>query len=173
MVGGSDAHPFSSIAAVLALAVTQPAPLAASTLSVQYQQAQDDIPRNCREFTATVMIGGQPRQAVGQACQQPSGGWRITQNAPGPPPPAYAPPPGAIYAPPPYPYYSAPYYWGDPWLFGPAFFTGGSIFFADGFRRFHRHDGFRHFDGFHRDFRNGFSRSFDGGFHGGGHRGHR
>jgi surface antigen len=171
MVGGSDAHPFLSIAAVLALALTQPAPLAASTLPVQYQQAQDVIPQNCREFTATVMIGGQPQQAVGQACRQPDGSWRITQDAPGLPPLVYTLPPEAIYAPP-YPY---PDYWANPWIFGPPFFIGGSVFFADRFHHFNRRDGFRHFDGFHRGFHRDFHRGFgphaDGRFHGGGHGG--
>jgi surface antigen len=32
---------------------------------------------DCREFTQTVMIGGQPRQATGEACPQPDGTWRI------------------------------------------------------------------------------------------------
>jgi uncharacterized membrane protein YgcG len=164
MIGGSDAHPFLSIAAVSALAVTQAAPLAASTLPVQYQQAQGDVPPNCRAFTAAVMIGGQPQQAVGQACQQPDGSWRITESAPGQPPLAYTLPPEAIYAPP-YPY---PYYWDDPWIFGAPFFVGGSLFFGD---RFHRRDGFRHFEGFHRDFHHGFGRNFDGRFHGGGFHG--
>jgi hypothetical protein len=32
---------------------------------------------DCREFSQTVMIGGQPRQATGRACPQPDGTWRI------------------------------------------------------------------------------------------------
>jgi hypothetical protein len=32
---------------------------------------------DCREFTQTVVIGGQTRQAVGRACPQPDGTWRI------------------------------------------------------------------------------------------------
>jgi hypothetical protein len=171
MVGGSDAHPFLSMAAAMAVAVTQPTPLAASTLPVQYQQAQDAVPANCREFTAAVMIGGQPQQAVGQACEQPDGSWRITETVPGLPPQDYTLPAQAIYPPPyPYPYYSYPYsypyYWSDPWLYGSPFF-GGAFFFGDGF---HRRDGFRHFDG-HRDFHRGFGRNFDGRFHGGGFHG--
>jgi len=31
----------------------------------------------CREYQETVTIGGQQRQAFGQACQQPDGSWRI------------------------------------------------------------------------------------------------
>jgi surface antigen len=33
--------------------------------------------QNCREFTQTVIIGGQPQRGVGRACQQPDGSWRI------------------------------------------------------------------------------------------------
>jgi len=32
---------------------------------------------NCREYTSQTMIGGQPQQTVGTACQQPDGTWRI------------------------------------------------------------------------------------------------
>ena len=31
----------------------------------------------CREFTHTVMIGGQPKQAYGTACRQADGSWQI------------------------------------------------------------------------------------------------
>jgi len=31
----------------------------------------------CREFTQTVVIGGQKQQAVGTACRNPDGSWRI------------------------------------------------------------------------------------------------
>jgi uncharacterized membrane protein YgcG len=168
--------PSLSVAAALALAMTQPAALAASTLPVQYQQAQDNIPSSCREFTETVTIGGQPQQAVGQACRQPDGSWQITQNTPGQPPMVYTLPPEAAGYAPPYPYaYPYPYYWNDPWYFGAPFFVGGSFFFGDRFHRFrdrdrffHDHDRFRHFDGFHRDFHHGFGARFDGGVHGGG-----
>jgi hypothetical protein len=34
-------------------------------------------PADCREFTQTVVIGGQTRQATGRACPQPDGTWRI------------------------------------------------------------------------------------------------
>src|SRR5258708_16195393 len=74
--------PSLSVAAALALAMTQPAALAASTLPVQYQQAQDNIPSSCREVTETVTIGGQPQQAVRQACRPPGRPWQITPNTP-------------------------------------------------------------------------------------------
>jgi surface antigen len=124
-------------------------------------QAQAPAESGCREFTATVTIGGQQQQAVGQACLQADGSWQVTQNTPGFPQLAYTLPPQAIYA---YPY-PAPYYW-DPWFYGPPFFVGGSVFFADGFHRFHHGGGFR------RDFpHRGFAH---GGFaHGGFHGGHR
>jgi surface antigen len=173
-----------SFAAVLVCAAwaMQPYPSTASTLSGQAQRAQYEPQPNCREFTAAVTVGGQPQQAFGQACQQPDGTWRIPESTPGSPPQVYTLPPQAIYAAP-YPY---PYYWADPWAYGPSVFVGGSIFFADDFRRFHDHDGFRRFhdrDGFHHDgFHDGFrhdefhgggfhARGFHGGgFHGGGHR---
>jgi hypothetical protein len=107
--------------------------------------------QNCREFTVQVMVGGQPRQAVGQACQQPDGSWRITQNTPGLPEQVYTLPPQAIYL---YPY-PEPYYWWDPGYYGSSFFVGGPVFLAHGFHRFHHHDGFHH-GGFRH-----------GGFHGG------
>lgn len=34
----------------------------------------------CREFTQTVVIGGQNEQAHGNACRQPDGTWAITQE---------------------------------------------------------------------------------------------
>lgn len=33
----------------------------------------------CREFTQTVMIGGQSQQAYGTACRQADGSWKIVQ----------------------------------------------------------------------------------------------
>src|ERR1700751_1775921 len=85
---------------------------------------------NCREFTTPVTVGGQPQQAVGEACEQPDGSWQITQNTPGLAPQVYTLPPQAFDA---YPYPYA-YDWADPWDFGSPFFAGGSIFFGDGFR---------------------------------------
>jgi hypothetical protein len=103
-----------------------------------------------------VMVGGQPQQAVGQACQQPDGSWRITQNTPGLPQQVYTLPPQAIYL----SAYPEPYYWWDPWFYGPSFFAGGPVFFAHGFHHFHHHDGFHHGGFSHGGFGHG-------GFHGG------
>ena len=33
----------------------------------------------CREFTQTVVVGGQQQQAYGTACRQPDGTWKIVQ----------------------------------------------------------------------------------------------
>jgi hypothetical protein len=117
--------------------------------ALQAQPAQDAA---CHEFTISVMIAGQPREAVGQACQQPDGSWRIVQE---PPPPAQ-PAPDAVYPPPyPEPLYPAPYYpswdypnWAGPYWAGPSFFVAGSFVFGDRFGRFRRFD--RRFD--HHDF---------------------
>jgi surface antigen len=138
---------------------------AASQVAVQ---AQDQTPpqATCREFTAPVTVGGQPQQASGQACQQPDGSWRITQNTPGLPTQEYTvPAPPISY---PYPY---PGYWADSWDYGPPLFVGGSIFFANGFHHFHHGDGFRH-EGFHGGFHHEgvHHGGFHGGFHGGMHR---
>lgn len=107
---------------------------------------------SCREFTATVMIAGQPQPAYGQACQRPDGSWQVTENAPGQPPQVYVLPPSAIYANP----YPAPYYWAGDVAVGLPFLVAGSIVFADAFHHFHGpaghhrgpppgrfHDGFR------------------------------
>jgi hypothetical protein len=121
-------------------------------------------PQNCRDFTMPVTIGGQQQQAVGRACPQPDGSWRVTQNTPGLPEQVYTVPPQAMNI---YPYPDPyPYYWGDPWfygpgLYGPSFFAGGPVFLAQHFHRFHHNGGFHH-GGFHH-----------GGGHGGGHGGHR
>lgn len=177
--------PLSVCAALFCTAcATQPYPSADSTPDVQPQteaplesathpsdSAQSRPESDCREFTTPVTVEGKQQQAVGQACQQPDGSWKITQNTPGLAPQVYTLPPQAIYASP----YPDPYYWEDPWIYGPAFFAGGSIFFEDGFHHFHDRDGFRHnhfhdgfHDGFHNAFHDGFHRGFHDGFHGGG-----
>ena len=143
---------------VLAACAPQVAPSAADPASNQAQTAQGEPqggPANCREFTVQVMVGGQPQQAVGQACPQPDGSWRITQDTPGLPQQVYTLPPQAIYL---YPY-PEPYYWWDPWFYGAPVFVGGPVFF---FHRFHH-------DGFHHGPRGGFPRGgfAHGGFHGG------
>jgi hypothetical protein len=144
----------------LAACAPQVAPSATDLAPAQRQMAQGEPqsgPQNCHEFTVQVMVGGQPQQAVGQACQQPDGSWWITQNTPGLPQQVYTLPPQAIYL---YPY-PEPYYWWDPWFYGSSFFVGGPVFFAHGFHHFHHHDGF-HQGGFRHG--GGFAH---GGFHGG------
>ena len=141
-----------AVAAFIALG----APIAASAQAVAPAQ-------NCREFTTQVIVGGHPQQAVGQACQQPDGTWRVVRETPGLPQQAYTVPPQAMaygYGYPyayPYPYpYPYPYYWGPSYA-GWPFFFGGSVFLGGGFH----HHGFGH-GGFAHG---GFAR---GGFHGGG-----
>src|SRR5712672_366784 len=141
---------------VLAGCVGQAAPSAADPAPAHTQMTQgapQGEPQNCRSFTAQVTVGGQPQQAVGQACQQPDGSWQVTQNTPGLPQQVYTLPPQAIYLypyPEPYPYpYPDPYYWWDPWFYGPgfygpSFFVGAPVFLAQHFHHFHHHDGFHH-----------------------------
>src|SRR3984957_17139109 len=102
---------------VLAACAPQVAPSAAAPAPGEPQSE----PPNSHEFTVQVVVGGQPQQAFGQACQQPDGSWRITQDTPGLPQQVYTLPPQAIYLSP----YPEPYYWWDPWFFGPSFFAGG------------------------------------------------
>jgi hypothetical protein len=110
----------------------------------------------CTTYTATVTVGGQPRQAVVEACPQPDGSWKITQNTPGLPTQVYnIPPPAATPYPYAYPYpvdYAYPeffpYWVGAPWFFGIA----PSIVIV---QRFHH---FRH--GFGHGFSHGFIRGF-------------
>jgi hypothetical protein len=137
----------------LAACAPHVAPGATDLAPAQTQRAQggpQGEPQNCHEFTAPVMVGGQPQQALGQACQQPDGSWQITLNTPGLPQQVYTLPPQAIYM---YPYTDPYYSWWDPWFYGTSLFVGGPVF------RFHHHDGFHH-GGLHGGFRHG-------GFHGG------
>jgi surface antigen len=125
----------------------------------------------CSSYTAPVSVGGQPRQAVIEACAQPDGSWTITQNTPGLPTQIYQVPPPASS---PYPY-SYPYpvdyvypdffpYWaGAPWYFG----LGPSIVVVNRFHHFNRGFGHGFGHGFARGFGPGFGRGFAGG-HGGG-----
>ena len=41
-----------------------------------YQTAENNA---CREFESSVVIDGQEETAIGQACRQPDGSWRIVQ----------------------------------------------------------------------------------------------
>jgi surface antigen len=114
----------------------------------------------CSSYTAPVTVGGQPQQAVIEACPQPDGSWKITQNTPGLPVQVYqVPPPAAS----PYPYdyqYPVDYvypeffpYWvGEPWFFGLA----PSIVVVQRFNHFQH--------GFPRSFGHGFARGFGPGF---------
>jgi hypothetical protein len=125
----------------------------------------------CSSYTASVIVGGQLQQAVIEACPQPDGSWKITQNTPGLPTQEYDIPPPAFS---PYPYeypypldYAYPeffpYWLGDPWFFGIA----PAIVVVQRFHFFHH--------GFGHGFGHGFARSFGPGFaaaHGGGG-GHR
>ena len=129
----------------------------------------------CSSYTAPVTVGGQPQQAVIEACPQPDGSWKITQNTPGLPALVYdiPPPPSSPY-PYDYPYpldYAYPdffpYWVGAPWFFG----LGPSIVVVQRFHNFHY--------GFGHGFGHGFTRGFGpglGGFaaaHAGGGGGHR
>src|SRR5262245_18112083 len=133
---------------LLAGCVGQAVPNAAELAPAQTQltpNAPQSELQNCREIIAQVTVGGQPQQAVGLACQQPYGTWRVTLNMPGLPQQIYTRPRQAINL---YPY-PEPYYWWDPWFYGPLFFVGGPVFLTHGFHRFHHHDfhhqaGFRH-----------------------------
>jgi len=141
-------------------------PVAASTAA----QPQPNQSR-CSSYTAPVTVGGQPRQAVIEACPQPDGSWKITQNTPGLPSQVYQVPPPSSY-PYAYPYpvdYAYPdffpYWIGSPWFFGLA----PSIVVVQRFHHFHH--GFGH--GFGHGFARGFGPGFGRGFaaaHGGGHR---
>jgi hypothetical protein len=88
-----------------------------------------------------VTVEGQPRQAVGQTCQQLDGSWQVTLNTPGLPQQVYTLPPQAISL------YSYPeqYYW-DPLFYGPPIFVGYPVFLARRFHglHFHHQGGFHH-----------------------------
>ena len=152
------------------------APTAATATAAQPQPLPP--PRNqaqCSTYTASVTVGGQPRQAVIEACPQPDGSWKITQDTPGLPAQVYdiPPPPSAPY---PYDYSypvdyaypeSFPYWLGAPWFFG----LGPSIVVLQRFHNFRY--GFGH--GFGHGFTSGFGPGLGHGLaaaHGGGG-GHR
>jgi surface antigen len=110
----------------------------------------------CSSYTAPLTVGGEPRQAFIEACPQPDGSWKITQNTPGLPTQVYQVPPPASS---PYPYdyqypidYAYPdffpYWLGAPWYFGLA----PSVVVVQRFHHFHY--------GFPRGFSHGFARSF-------------
>jgi surface antigen len=144
----------------------QPAPAANAA-----PPPQPDHPP-CSSYTAPVTVGGQPRQAIIEACPQPDGSWKITQNTPGLPMQVYqVPPPSASPYPYDYPYpidYAYPdffpYWLGSPWFFG----LGPSIVVVQRFHHFNHGFGHGFGHGFARGFGPGFGHSFAGGHGGGG-----
>jgi surface antigen len=126
----------------------------------------------CSSYTAPVTVGGQPRQAIIEACPQPDGSWKITQNTPGLPTQVYqVPPPAASPYPYTYPYpidYAYPdffpYWLGSPWFFG----LGPSIVVVQRFHHFNHGFGHGFGHGFARGFGPGFGHSFAAGRGGGG-----
>jgi hypothetical protein len=152
----------------------QPAAAASTVAQPPSNQPPPNQPP-CSTYTASLIVGGQPRQAVIEACPQPDGSWKITQNTPGLPTQEYDIPPPAFS---PYPYtyeypldYAYPeffpYWVGAPWFFG----LGPSIVVVQRFHFFHQ--GFGH--GFGHGFVRGFGPGLGQGFaaaHGGGG-GHR
>jgi surface antigen len=157
-------------------------PVAAATTVAQPPSSQpppNQVSPNqppCSSYTASVIVGGQPQQAVIAACPQPDGSWKITQNTPGLPTQEYdIPPPASSPYPYTYPYpldYAYPeffpYWVGDPWFFG----LGPSIVVVNRFHFFHHGFGHGFGHGFVRGFGPGFGHGFAAG-HGGGGGGHR
>jgi hypothetical protein len=148
-----------ALAMVLACGACQPLPdatAAGTTAAAEDPGTQPTAAEPaCSSYTLPVTVGGQQQQANVEACRQPDGSSRITQNTPGLPPQVYEVPAPAY----PYPYpvgYASPDffpYWGgwagSPWYWGVA----PSIFVVQRFNRFNH--GFRH--GFHHRFHRGFA----------------
>jgi len=161
----------SILAMVLACGACQPLPeatVAGTTAAAENPDAQPALAEPaCSSYTVPVTVGGQPQQASVEACQQPDGSWRITQNTPGLPPqvydvpaPTYPSPYSSGYA---YPEYF-PYWWDSPWYFGLA----PSIVVVHRFNHFHHGFGHGFGHGFARGFGHGFAAARGGG--GGGRR---
>jgi hypothetical protein len=153
----------SILAMVLACGACQPLPDAtvAGTAAAAKNPGAQSAPAEptCSNYTVPVTVGGQQQQASVEACGQPDGSWRITQNTPGLPPQVYEVPAPTV-SPYPYPVGSAypdffPY-WG--WAGSPYFGLAPSIVVTQRFGRFHHgfHHGFRR--GFHRGFAHGLGR---------------
>jgi hypothetical protein len=125
-------------------AAPQPANAAPpSTQTASTEPSPAPAPPPCTSYTVPLTVGGQPQQAVIEACPQLDGSWRITQTTPGLPPQVYDVPPPPPYAPYSYDYAYAypdffPYWWGAPWIFGIA----PSIVVVQRFNHFHH--GFGH-----------------------------
>ena len=163
----------SILAMALACTACQspPNPMAPADATITAEPASNQPP--CTRYTVPVAVGGEPEQAVVEACQQPDGSWRITQNTPGLPPQVYVVPAPTQYPSSyPYPdYYTYPSYYpywaAEPWFFG----LGATIVVAQRFPHFHHsfvhgfHGGFAH--GFHGGFAHGLHSGFAHGFHSG------
>jgi hypothetical protein len=89
---------------------------------------------SCREFATPVTIDGRKESAHGTACLQGDGSWKIDQSV------ASAPVQSYVVMPPVYRPYYPPYYWSDPWFYGPTLFLGG-VFIGGGWGYDHRHPG--------------------------------
>jgi hypothetical protein len=155
----------SILALVLAACgACQPLPEATVAGATAAAENAAAAPPACTSYTAPVTVGGQQQQVDVEACQQPDGSWRITQNTPGLPPQIYEVP-APSNSPYPYAVGSAypdyfPAWWDSPWYFGPGYFgLAPSIVVVQRFNGFHRgfHGGFR--GGFHRGFAHGSGRS--------------
>jgi hypothetical protein len=141
-----------------------PAPPPPATQTASTEPSPPPAPPPCTSYTVPLTVGGQPQQAVIEACPQSDGSWRITQTTPGLPPQVYDVPPPPPYAPYPYDYSDVypdffPYWWGAPWFFGLA----PSIVVVQRFNHFHR--GFGH--GFMHGFMHGGFAAHGGGMAGG------
>jgi hypothetical protein len=114
----------------------------------------------CREYSVTATVEGNPQPLKGEACQQPDGSWHIAEQPLGGGDvyqTVYWPPPGVVVA------YADPWFWDVP--FG---FSIGFPVFVDVRRHFHRFGDVGrvgHFGNINHSARGG-------GFHGGGF-GHR
>ena len=108
-----------------------------------FQSADGQI---CREFSQTVMIGGQQQQAWGTACRQIDGSWKLQRAATTevlPPQPRYVPAPPApvtVYAPPPPVIYTySPTYFPPGYYYARPYYTSSIFVRIGGPRRHHRH----------------------------------
>src|SRR5207253_8443651 len=81
------------LAMVLAGAACQPlseATVTGATAAAENPGAQPAAAEPpCTSYTVPITVGGQQQQASVEACQQPDGSWRVTQNTPGLPPQVY------------------------------------------------------------------------------------
>ena len=82
-----------SVGAVLGFAACATPPYPIITTGSTQVPPQPQAPAECREYTAAVIVGGEPQQATGQACRQPDGRWQIAENTPGWPQQIYTWPP--------------------------------------------------------------------------------